>query len=85
MPRTSVRSNRALATSCRSCPPCTVRDATSSSYRSGYGKFLEAFDVAAPPDGSVYVVDDARDDILQFSADGAFTRTIGSHAMATAS
>ena len=43
------------------------------------GAFQEPIGVDVGPDGRVYVVDDVRDDIQVFSADGAYVRTIGTH------
>ncbi len=49
------------------------------SYGSGDGQFLEPFDLDVGPDGTVYVVDDLRDDIQRFTADGKYLQTIDRH------
>ena len=43
------------------------------------GTFIDPIDIAAAPDGTVYVVDDGRDDIQRFSGDGTLLETIGRH------
>jgi hypothetical protein len=43
------------------------------------GRFLEPVDVSVGPDGSVFVVDDLRDDIQRFSPDGEWLQTVGRH------
>jgi tripartite motif-containing protein 71 len=49
------------------------------SYGTADGQFLEPIDLDVGPDGSVYVVDDVRDDIQRFTADGKHIQTIGRH------
>lgn len=49
------------------------------SYGQADGQFVEPIDVEVGPDGSVYVVDDARDDIQKFDSEGNFLLKIGEH------
>jgi hypothetical protein len=65
-----------------SVPPATVPDSTSASREGSVvdfmiGTFLNAVSISVVPDGSIFVLDEGNNHLMEFAADGSLVKDIG--------
>ena len=77
--RASSMSPTTSTTASRNSPQTGHSSSNGAASASGDGQFAAALDIAVGPNGDVYVRDEVRDDLQQFTSDGKFVRVVAKH------